>query len=121
MDTIKLTIAANITYSGNTFNTKLNVEYKHTGKIWYCKKKGKDYYTSTDSPNIVIDWNSKGYKVFETKGYYFMDRLSIPTINANGKSDVWYINNCGDDYRINKVSKYGRKIHAELSKIEKPF
>lgn len=96
---IKKTIAANITYSGNTFNTILFLEYKHTGEFSY----------------------KQGRKKIHTIGYYFIDRIAIPTINAKGLKDIWYINNSGDNYSINKVSKYAKKIHNILSKEQPPI
>lgn len=121
MEQIKITIAANITYSGLTYNTKLHLEYEHTGKLYYCKKKREKHYTYTESPNISDNWKKQGYKVIETPGYYFIKRIAIPTINAKGDDDMWYINNCGDNYRINKVSKYAKKIHAKLSEYKLPY
>lgn len=115
MEPVKVTVAANITYNGTTFNTKLHIEYEHTGKIWYTKKKGNKYYTCTESPTIAKSWQERGFKVIETPGYYFMKRLAIPTVNANCKPDIWYINNPGDYYSINKVSKYAQKIHEKLT------
>lgn len=98
-NTIKKTVAANITYIGNTFNTILFLEYKHTGEFSY----------------------KQGRKKIHTKGYYFIDRIAIPTVNAKGEKDIWYITNSGDTYAINKVSKYAKKIHAELSKEQQPI
>ena len=95
MEKIKITIAANITYSCMTYNTPLHVEYEHTGEFTY--KQGK--------------------KRFKTDGYYFIKRLAIP--NHNG--GIWYINNEGDSYTINKVSKYARKKHAEICKEPTPI
>ena len=106
----KYTFAANITYSGRTFNTKLIVEYKHTGKQFFKNtRKGKHYLSGEESAK-----KEKG-KIFVSDGYYFIDRLAIPTINANGENDIWYINNFGDAYSVNKVSKFGKKIHQQLS------
>lgn len=105
-----ITIAANISYSGNTYNTKLFIEYKHTGKYYFMKtKKGKHILSGIES---AIEKKQTGKKIFVSDGYYFIDRLSIP----NGNNDKWYINNPGDTYSINKVSKYAKKIHCELSK-----
>ena len=115
---IKIKIAANITYSGFTYNTPLIVEYKHTGKQWFYKKGKKQYFT--ESAEIMQDKISKGIKVTEKPGYYFINRMAIPTINANMQPDIWYITN-GDSYSINKVSKYGKKIHAQLSNNTNPF
>lgn len=102
---ITLTFAANVTYAGLTYNTRLTVIYRHTG-LQYVKRGKITRHTS----NIDLAKEYKG-KVEITSGYYYMYRLAIP--NGN---DIWYINNCGDEYTINKVSKYGRKLHAELSK-----
>lgn len=121
MQPIKVTIAANITYSGFTYNTRLHIEYEHTGKMFYCKKKRDKYYSCTESMKIAQEWTESGYKVYETPGYYFMKRLAIPTINAKGEKDIWYINNSGDNYRINKVSKYAKKLHEKLSFHQLPY
>jgi hypothetical protein len=59
--------------------------------------------------------------VRERAGHWYIDRIAIPTINAKGENDTWYINNCGDHYTINKVSKYGKKIHKLLSSNINPF
>lgn len=107
---ITIQIAANITYSGNTYNTLLFVEYKHTGKQYF---KGKNHFTNNEE--IAQSWEEKGKKVTTKTGHYFINRIAIPTINAKGENDKWYITNEGDTYSINKVSKYGRKIHAQLS------
>jgi len=53
----------------------------------------------------------EGKKLIIKSGYYFIKRMAIPT-DGGGK---WYINNEGSAYSINKVSKYGRRVHAELS------
>ena len=121
METIVKTFAANITYSGFTYNTPLIVEYKHTGKQWFYKPKRSKVEHYTQCPEIVEDRIKQGLKVTEKPGYYYMKRLAIPTINAKGEKDIWYINNEGDTYSINKVSKYGKKIHAELSKEQPPI
>lgn len=116
---IKIQIAANITYDGFTYNTPLILEYKHTGKQWFYKTRGKEHFTQC--PEIMQDRISKGVKVTEKPGYYFIKRMAIPTINAKGKHDIWYITNPGDCYSINKVSKYGKKIHEQLSNNINPF
>ena len=64
---------------------------------------------------------SKGIKVTEKPVYYFIKRMAIPTINAKGDKSIWYINNDGDSYAINKVSKWGKKIHEQLSNNINPF
>ena len=108
---------ANITYSGFTYNTLLHIEYKHTGTIYEIPN--KKYTTDFD---IYQDWIKKGIKNIKIKeGYYFISRMAIPTINASGKSDIWYINNSGDNYAVNKISKYGKKIHFKLSQHQKPI
>ena len=119
MNTITKTFAANVTYSGNTFNTKLIITYKHTGKQFFTKKKKQGYNTCTTNIDIANQWKDKGLIVTENEGYYFMYRLAIPNINANGKDDIWYINNDGDNYRVNQISKYGRKVHHQLSQPQK--
>jgi len=118
---ITIKVAANITYSGFTYNTPLIVEYEHTGKQWFYKPKGAKVEHYTQSPEIAQDRISKGLKVTEKPGYYFIKRMAMPTINAKGQPDIWYINNPGDDYSINKASKYWKKIHEQLSKNINPF
>lgn len=98
-------VAANIRYSGTTFNTKLKVEYKHTGERY---SNDTHEYTTEDGKRKV----EAGEKIKHTSGYWYIDRLAI----YYGPDQYWYINNEGDNYEVNKVSKYGRKIHAELSK-----
>ena len=111
--------AANITYNGIAFNTKLIVEYKHTGGYYFLDtKKGKHILSGEDS---AIEKAKQGKKVFYSNGYYFIKRLAIPTINAKGENDIWYINNHGDNYTINKVSKYGKKVHHKLSTETQPY
>ena len=106
---IKAQYMANITYGGLTYNTLLIVEYEHTGiEYYYCK--GKSNWITNDEQKA-----RQQKKVKKTEGYYFIKRLAIPTINAKGNKDIWYINNCGDTYKINKVSKYGKKIHDRLT------
>ena len=116
---IKIKVAANITYSGFTYNTPLIVEYVHTGKQWFYKKGKIEHYTQ--SVEIVKEKIAKGVKVTEKPGYYFIKRIAIPTINASGKPDIWYINNPGDPYSINKTSKYWKKMHEQLSKDQPPI
>lgn len=116
---LKIQVAANITYLGFTYNTRLFVEYAHTGKQWFYKIRGKEHYTQC--PEIMQDRINKGIKVTENPGYYFIKRMAIPTINAKGEKDIWYINNPGDDYTINKASKYWKKVHEQLSKNINPF
>lgn len=113
MENITVQFAANITYNGITGNTILTVEYKHTGKQWFYKVGKREYYT--ESPKIAQEKKEQGKKVTEKPGYFFISRLAIPTINAKGEADIWYINNPGDIYTINKISKYGKKIHKLLS------
>jgi len=115
MKCINIIVAANVSYSGMTTNTKLLIQYKHTGKIYSTKNK------TTYDVSIAENWKNKGNKVKESEGYYFIDRLAIPAITANGKNDYWYINNDGDGYSINKVSKYGKKIHTMLSNNDTSF
>ena len=73
---VKISYAANITYSGSAFNTILNVEYEHTGKQWFYKKKGQRTETFTESPNIANEKAAQGLKVREESGYYFISRIS---------------------------------------------
>ncbi|MFN5250918.1 MAG: hypothetical protein ACK5DE_07700 [Bacteroidota bacterium] len=120
---IKTQYAANITYSGLTFNTKLLIEYKHTGVQYYWHKgrgaNKRECYTENEG--IAHYRKANGQTVHERPGYWYIDRIAIPTINAKGDNDLWYINNCGDHYTINKVSKYGKKIHELLSNNINPF
>lgn len=111
----KVTFAANITYSGSTFNTILIVEYKHTGKQWFYKKPKQKHETFTENEQIAIEKRNQGLIVTEKKGYYYVDRIAIPNVNAKGEKDIWYISNYGDSFKINKISKYGKKIHSQLS------
>jgi hypothetical protein len=119
--TLKIAIAANITYSGITYNTPLIIEYEHTGKQFEYRKKYDRYATITESEEIAEEAKKQGLKVIQKAGYYFMKRFAIPTINAKGQKDIWYINNEGDNYSINKVSKYAKKIHSQLSKEQHPL
>jgi hypothetical protein len=119
MEDIKIKVAANITYSGFTYNTPLIIEYKHTGKVWIYKKKKREHFTMNEE--IMREREMEGCKIIEKPGYYYMNRLAIPTINASGNDDIWYINNPGDSYTVNKISKYGRKIHEQLSNNINPF
>ena len=112
---ITVTYVANITYSGSTFNTPLIVEYKHTGKQWFYRKPNQKHETFTENEQISIEKINHGLIVTEKKGYYYIDRIAIPTVNSKGEKDIWYISNHGDSYTINKVSKYGHKIHKQLS------
>jgi len=119
MENVTIKIAANITYSGFTYNTPLILEYKHTGKLYFYKKGRKRCFT--DNMEIAQENKAKGIKVTEKPGYYFINRMAIPTTNANMQPDIWYINNTEDSYSINKVSKYGKKIHAQLSNNINPI
>jgi len=123
MENIQLTTVANITYSGQTFNTKLIITYKHTGKQWYWHKgRGSNRRECiTENEGIAHYRKASGMNVYERQGYWYMDRIAIPTINAKGEKDIWYINNSGDNYCINKVSKYGKKIHQLLSNNINPY
>ncbi len=115
MNTVKFTTVANISYDGFTYNSKINLEYSHTGEMYFKNSKKPIYTTDIE---IAKGWKC-GYKV--KPGYFFIKRISIPTINAKGENDVWYIDNDGDTYSINKVSKYGKKIHSLLSQNINPF
>ena len=53
--------------------------------------------------------------------YNIVYRLAIPTINDKGQKHYWYINNDGDSYKVNKTSKYFKKIHSILSTPQKPI
>jgi len=98
--TITVFGAANVTYSGFTETRKVKIEYKHSGPIKY-REHGKRKYK-------------------HSQGYYYIDRIAIPSITANGKRDWWYITNDGDSYVVNKVSKYLKRIHEQMSK-EQPL
>jgi len=116
METIKKIFAANVTYSGMTFNTPLLVEYEHTGVYFFIKKPKCIRILSGECS--AIELRNKGKKVYVSEGYYFIKRLAIPTNYDIGTKTWWYINNPGDCYTLNKVSKYAKKIHTELSKEE---
>lgn len=103
--------AANITYGGITQNTPVKVEYKHTGKIYSYGKTGRH----TESAEIAAEWKAKGRRVKERAGYYYIYRMAIPNLTSNGARDWWYITNDGDEYQLNKVSKFFRRVHSELS------
>jgi hypothetical protein len=107
---LEMQFAANITYDNLTYNTKVFVEYKHSGKQYF---KSENHYT--ESKEIAEEWASKGIKVITKEGYWYIDRIAIPIIGLNGKKDKWYINNQGDYYRINKCSKFWNKMHQKLS------
>lgn len=121
MEDIKIKVAANITYSGCTYNTPLIVEYQHTGKQWFYKPKRSKIEHYTENYEIAQGKIKEGLKVTEKPGYYFIKRMAIPTTNAKGQPDIWYINNSGDNYSINKGSKYWKKIHKQLSNNVNPF
>jgi len=114
-ETVKVIGAANVTYSGLTYNTKVLLEYEHTGEM-YCKRKNQHHHTS--HIDLAEKWKG-GY--IKKPGYYFIKRIAIPTINADGKNDFWYINNSGDTYQVNKISKYLKKIHSLLSQNINPL
>ena len=106
------TIAANITYSGMTYNTRLILEIKHTGEYYFCFKKGiRHQFSGVDT---ALQHKAKGKKVFKSSGYYYIDRFAIPVPTADGTQGIWYINNDGDSYSVNKVSKYARALYAEM-------
>ena len=120
MSTKNFTVAANINYNGIDFNTKLYIEYKHTSKHFLKRKsKRSQVLTQTFDSEIAESWKEKGFYVEENDGFYFINRLAIPTINAKGENDIWYINNSGDNYRVNKLSKYAKKIHEQMCKYQK--
>lgn len=118
METIH-TFICEVTYGGIKRITPVKAEYQHTGEIYELIKRGQTI-KHTGSAEIAENWKREGKKVKTIDGYFYIDRLAIPTITADGKKDWWYINNAGDNWQIHRVSKYGRKIHAELSKIQKP-
>lgn len=113
MERKKIIIAANITYSGFTYNTRLLVEFEHTGVYYFIKKHGSRHISS--NIDFVAENKKKGKKVFMSAGHYVIDRLAIPAIPQTGSMDWWYINNDGDNYTLNKVSKYAQKVYAELN------
>lgn len=98
--------AANVSYGSITQNAPTLFEYRHTGRIFY---KNKNHSTSNEE--IASKWVEQGKKVKVSSGHYFIDRIAI----HNEKGGWWYINNEGDFYTVNKVSKYARRIHSELS------
>ncbi len=116
METIKKIVAANVTYSGITLDTPLLIEYKHTGIYYFFKIKGSIHiFTGEES---LKKYKEKKKKIFISSGYYAINRLAIPCNYDRINKNFWYINNCGDSYKINKVSKYAKKIHSELIKEE---
>ena len=108
------TIAANITYSGMTYNTRLIIETKHTGEYYFCFKKGIHHRFS--GVDTALQHKAKGKKAFKSSGYYYIGRVAIPAPMADGTAGIWYINNEGDSYSINKVSKYAQALYAEMTK-----
>lgn len=115
MKTSKI-IAANITYSGFTRDTRLLVEFKHTGTYYFFKQsKSIHILSGIDS---ALKQKARGKKIYVSGGQWVVDRLAIPCLIAVGKMDWWYIDNPGDYYQINKISKYAKRLYAELSKEE---
>lgn len=107
-------VAANISYMDLTYNTLLKIHWKHTGQYYFTKsKKGKHNLSGIESAQAK---KSKSKKVYVSSGYWFMDRLSIETTTIEGKKIDWFINNMGDIYSINKVSKFAKKVYAEAIK-----
>ncbi len=119
MKEIQLKYQANITYGGITFDTDLCIEYIHTGKEYHYKKGKRQFFTNSEK--IAEENKEKGIKVKETPGYYSIYRLSIPTVNADGKKDIWYINNYGENYKINSIHGDGKRIHDILSRQQEPI
>ena len=115
MQKVNFTTVANISYGGSTFTTKIFLEYSHTGQEYYKKSNPNHFTTDIE---IAKGWEH-GFKI--KPGNFFIKRIAIPTINAKGEGDKWYIDNEGDTYSINKVSKYGKKIHSLLSQNINPF
>lgn len=109
MKNVILKVAGNITYCGFTYNTRLQIEYKHTGPIYY-KSKSKIHFTS--NREIYEDWKKSGTRAIEETGHYYIERIAI--LNSDGS--IWYINNPGDNYRVNKCSKFWNRMHQKLSK-----
>jgi hypothetical protein len=108
MDNLTYTFAANVTYGSLTYNTPVKVEYKHTGLRYIDRRKSKlERYTENKS--LADERYTKGYKTLS--GYYFIYRLAIP----DGQGGWWYINNEGDTYSLNKVSKAWQREHERLS------
>lgn len=114
MEIIKFWIAANITYHGLTFNTPLLMEYRHTG-LRYVRKSRSKVENYTSSFDIAKRYLSEGKKVIVKSGYYYIDRMAIKIPLDDGTIVDWYINNEGDHYIVNKVSKYAQRRHKELS------
>lgn len=113
MNAKEIIIAANVTYGGITYNTPLKIQFKHTGTQYYTGKR-----KLTSSKQIAQRWIEQGKKVKLSEGHYFIDRLAVPTWEL--KKDWWYINNDGDLYTVNRLSKYGQKIYAEITKEPTP-
>ena len=112
MKILKITTTGNITYSGLTYDTQLIIEYKHTGKEYRYKEKRTEKCTNSES--IADEKRSKGINVTEKEGYYYIDRIAIPTVNAAGNNDIWYITNEGDNYKINSISESEKEIHKQI-------
>ena len=107
------TIAANITYSGMTYNTRLILEIKHTGEYYFCIKRGTTHvFSGIDS---ALQHKAKGKKVFKSSGHYYIGRMAVPAPMADGTAGIWYINNDGDSYSINRVSKYAQALYTEMA------
>ena len=123
MSSIKFWTAGNITYGGFTYNTRILAEYKHTGKQYFYKVKYKGKWENryTENQQIAEEKKANGIEVTEKEGYYFLERIAIPTINAKGEEDIWYINNPGDYYKVNKASKFWNKRHHQLSQHQIPI
>jgi hypothetical protein len=110
--------AANVTYCGLTYNTKLLFEYQHTGGYYFINtSNGKHILSGEESANNKI---KQGKKVYYSNGYYFIKRMAILNINTKSKPDFWYIDT-NDDIKINKLSKYANKIHKFLATESKPY
>jgi len=107
-------VAANISYQGFTYNTLLKIHWKHTGQYYFLRtKKGIHILSGLESAQ---EQKAKSKKVYVSSGYWFIKRLSIEVPTAEGQITDWFINNTGDVYSINKVSKYAKKVYAEAIK-----
>lgn len=117
MEKIFVSVAMKVTLGSIPFNTPATIEYRHTGPQWFYRKKGEKNITYTESEDIAKERMYDGLVVSKDLGHYSIHRISIPTINAKGEKDVWYI----ELNSVIKISKYGKKIHNLLSNNINPF
>lgn len=106
----KVWVAANITYGGFTYNTKLLVEICTQGIEYHIGKK------FTTDFRIMQDWVISGKKVRVKAETYYTGRLAIPDLWGDfSKDDIWYINNERDTYKVNKLSKAALKLFKQYN------